>query len=378
VGRDLGDVPGAGVIVFFTYRMSLATWADRGILERELQVYRPLLARVGGVTFVTYGEGDGVFEPRLDGIRVLPRPPRLRPAALSLLAPWIYRRHIRAAAVLKTNQASGAWTAVLAKWLHGTPLVVRCGFPWSFNYERESSSRVRRLAVRLLERLAVRAADRVVVTSEEGGDYLVARHGLDRRRLRVVPNAIDVERFAPAPAALRETGLIAYVGRLAPEKRLDVLVAAAATVPGARLLLIGDGPEREGLAQRAAAGGVPLELAGTVPNATLPRWLARAETFVLPSAYEGQPKALLEAMACGLPVVGSDVAGIREIVRHGETGWLAPAGDVGALAGALRTLSTDAVLRERLGLAGRAEVTRRHALEAVVERELAVLAEVMR
>lgn len=371
-------MPTAGVIVFFTYRVSLATWAERGILERETQLYRSLLTRVGGVTFVTYGEGDGGFEPRLGGIRVLPRPRQLRPAALSLLAPWIYGRHIRAAAILKTNQASGAWTAVLAKWLHGRPLVVRCGFPWSLNYERESPSRVRRLAVRWLERLAVRAADRVVVTSEEGADYLVARHGVDRQRLRVVPNAIDVERFAPAPAARREKGLIAFVGRLAPEKRLDVLVTAAASVPGARLLLVGDGPEREQLARRAAAAGVPLELAGTVSNAALPEWLARAETFVLPSAYEGQPKALLEAMACGLPVVGSDVAGIREIVRHGETGWLAPAGDVGAFAAALRTLSSDPVLRERLGLAGRAEVARRHALQTVVERELAVLLEVAR
>lgn len=378
MGRDLGDMPAARVIVFFTYRVSLATWAERGILEREVQLYRPLLARMGGVTFVTYGHGDGRFEPDLGGIRVLPRPPRLRPAAFSLLAPWIYRRHIRAAAVLKTNQASGAWTAVLAKWLHGTPLVVRCGFPWSFNYDRESPRRGRRLAVRWLERLAVRAADRVIVTSAEAADYLVARHGVDRRRLRVIPNAIDVERFAPVPAARREKGLIAFVGRLAPEKRLDVLVSAAASVPGARLLLVGAGSERERLARHAAAAGVPLELPGIVPNAALPDWLARAEIFALPSAYEGQPKALLEAMACGLPVVGSDVAGIREIVRHGETGWLAPAGDVGAFAAALGTLSSDPGLRERLGLAGRAEVAGRHALATVVERELAVLSEVAR
>jgi glycosyltransferase involved in cell wall biosynthesis len=368
----------AGVIVFFTYRVSLATWAERGILEREIQVYRPLLERMGGVTFLTYGAGDADFEPRLGGIRVLPRPPRLGPAVLSLLAPWIYRRQIRAASVLKTNQASGAWTAVLARWLYGTPLVVRCGFPWSFNYDRESPRMVRRLAVRVLERLAVRAADRIVVTSEAVADYLVMRHGVDRGRLRIVPNAIDVDRFAPARPPRPEKGLIVFVGRLVPEKRLDVLVAAAASVPGARLLLIGDGPERERLAQQAAAAGVPLELAGTVPNTEVAAWLARAEIFALPSAYEGQPKALLEAMACGLPVVGSDVPGVRDIVRHGETGWLVPAGDVGALAVALAALSSDPGLRERLGLAGRTAVQHRYALPAVIEQEIAVLAEVAR
>lgn len=378
MGRDLGSMSTAGLIVFFTYRVSLATWAERGILEREIQVYRRLLPRVGSVTFLTYGADDRRFEPRLGGIGVLPRPPRLRPAVLSLLAPWVYRRQLRAAAVLKTNQASGAWTAVLAKCLHGTPLVVRCGFPWSFNYERESPSALRRLTVRLLERLAVRAADRVVVTSQSVADDLVARHGVDRQRLRIVPNAIDVDRFAPAPRAQREKGLIAFVGRLAPEKRLDVLVVAAASVPNARLLLIGEGPERERLARQAAATGVPLELPGTVSNTEVPDRLARAEIFALPSAYEGQPKALLEAMACGLPVVGSDVAGIREIVAHGESGLLTPAGDVDALAGALRALSNDPALRERLGLAGRAAVRRRYALDAVVEQEIAVLAEVAR
>ena len=378
MGRDLGSVPATGLTVFFTYGVSLATWAERGILDRETQVYRRLLPRVGGVTFVTYGAGDRSFEPRLGGIRVLPRPPRLGAASSSLLAPWVYRRELRGAGVLKTNQASGAWTAVLAKWLHGTPLIVRCGYPWSFNYERESRSPARRVVVRALERLAVRAADRVVVTSEAAGNYLVARHGLDRGRLRIVPNAIDMELFAPPPVDRREKGLVAFVGRLVPEKRLDVLVAAATTVPGVRLLVIGEGPEGERLADRAAAAGVPLERAGTVPNAELPGRLARAELFALPSAYEGQPKALLEAMACGLPVVGSDVAGIREIVRHGETGWLAPPGDVDGLAAALRVLSNDAALRERLGRAGRAAVQRRCALEAVVERELAVLAELAR
>lgn len=378
MGRDLGSVSTAGLTLFFTYRVSLATWAERGILDRETQVYRRLLTRVGGVTFVTYGSGDRAFEPGLGGIRVLPRPPRLGPALLSVLAPWVYRREIRAAGVLKTNQISGAWAAVLAKWLHGVPLVVRAGYPWSFNYERESRSAARRFAVRVLERLAVRAADRVVVTSETVGDYLVARHGVDRRRLRVVPNAIDVERFAPPPSGRREKGLIAFVGRLAPEKRLDVLVAAAAAVPGARLLVIGDGPEGDRVANRAAAAGVPLERPGAVPNAEVPARLARAEMFALPSAYEGQPKALLEAMACGLPVVGSDVPGIRELVRHGETGWLAPFGDVDAFAGALRALAGDAALRERLGRAARAEVQHRYALESVVEQELTVLNEVAR
>jgi glycosyltransferase involved in cell wall biosynthesis len=375
MGGDLGRVPPAPVILFFTYRVSLALWAERGILGRETELYHRILPHVGDVAFVTYGTDDAVHASRVAPIRLLPRPRALGTAAMSVLAPLVYRRDIRRAAVLKTNQASGAWTAVLASRLFGKPLVVRCGYPWSFNYARESPRAWRRLLVLLLERLAVRAADRVIVTTAEAGDYLARRHGLDQRRLRVVPNHVDLDRFAPDPAAKKSRGLVAYVGRLSPEKNLGALVDAVAQVEGARLLVVGDGPERDALARRAAAAGAAVELAGTLPNEALPHRLAEAEVFALPSLYEGQPKALLEAMACGVAVLGADVPGIRDVIRHGDTGWLARP-DATGLADGLRTLLGDAALRARLGERARAEVAARWSLDAVAARELEVLGEV--
>ncbi len=363
------------MILFFTYRVSLKTWVDHGIVERETQVYRRLLPRLGRVAFITYGAGDAALEPSLGGIAVLPRPPRVGMAAMSLLAPWLYRRQIRAASVLKTNQASGAWTAVIAKWLFRKPLIVRCGYPWSFNYARESEHRWKRGLVRVLERLAVRAADRVVVTSAAAGEYLVREHGVDAAHVRIVPNAIDVARFAPDTAAAREKGCVVFVGRLAPEKNLRALVRAVGRVPGARLRLVGDGPERADLEAAARQAGADVEFMGTVTNEAVPPLLNGAALFALPSHYEGQPKALLEAMACGLPVLGADVPGIREAVRHGDTGWLCAA-DEDSLARALATLLGDGALRERLGHAARAAVEREHSVDAVVERELAVIREV--
>jgi glycosyltransferase involved in cell wall biosynthesis len=368
-------VPPAPVILFFTYRVSLRTWVEQGIAARETEVYRRLLPRLGRIAFVTYGDGDAALEPALGGIRVLPRPARVGMAAMSVLAPWLYRREIRAAAVLKTNQASGAWTAVVAKWLFRKPLIVRCGYPWSFNYARESPRWWRRALVRRLERLAVRAADRVVVTSAAAGEYLVREHGLDAARVRVVPNAIDVARFAPDPAAVRDKGCVVFVGRLAPEKNLGALVEAVARVPGARLRLVGDGPERAALEVAARRAGAHVEFTGAVTNDTVPRLLHSGALFALPSRYEGQPKALLEAMACGMPVLGADVPGIREAVRHGETGWLC-APDADSLAAALRALLEDGGLRERLGRQARAAIEREHSVESVAERELAVIREV--
>jgi glycosyltransferase involved in cell wall biosynthesis len=365
---------GRGLVLFFTYRVSLATWAARGLLDREVELYRRLQPAVGPVTFVTYGgTDDRALGAPLAGIRVLPNRWGLPAWLMSLLAPLLYRRELGEAAVLKTNQASGAWTAVLAKRLTGRPLLVRCGYVWSVNHARESRSRWRSRLVFRLERAALRAADRVAVTSATARDYLVAAHGLDPARVLVVPNHVDTERFTPGLPALREPGLVGFVGRLAPEKNVESLVRAAAAVPGARLIAAGDGPLRPALAELARGLGLAAEFPGAIPNARVPDLLRRLALFVLPSRYEWSPKSLLEAMAAGVPVLAADVPGIREVVRHGETGWLAP-GETEGLRAGLAHLLGDAALRERLGEAGRRHVLRHHATERVVEQERALLA----
>ena len=374
MGGELGDVSATSVIVFFTYRVSLATWAARGILERETAFYRRLLGPLSRIGFVTYGAGDARFAERLAPIDVLPRPPVLNTAAMSLLAPLVHRRALAGATVLKTNQLAGAWTGALAKRITGKPLIVRAGYAWSANRAREVSPSRHRLITQL-ERFAVHAADRVIATSPGVADHLVATHRLDRARVCIVPNHVETERFAPAPATVREKGLVLFVGRLSPEKNIPALVEAVARVPGARLRIVGEGDEKPGIVAAATRAGIDVEFPGAVPNETLPQHINQAEVLALPSRYEGQPKAALEAMACGVPVLGADTPGIRGLIAHGETGWLVP-GDVAGLADGLSALLGDAPLRARLGAAARDAVVARHSLTAVAEAELAVIRDV--
>jgi glycosyltransferase involved in cell wall biosynthesis len=143
--------------------------------------------------------------------------------------------------------------------------------------------------------------------------------------------------------------------------------------------LVGDGSLRSELETLARELRIAerVTFAGRTPHSHLPEVLNRAQVFALTSRYEGHPKALIEAMACGLAVVGTDVDGIRDVIRHEETGLLCPPTPEG-VAVALRRLLESAALRNKLRRAARECVVLEYSLERIVERELNLLAEVGR
>jgi glycosyltransferase involved in cell wall biosynthesis len=205
-------------------------------------------------------------------------------------------------------------------------------------------------------------------------------------RLHVIANGIDVTRFAPSRRGRRkvreELGIpdsawvVGTVGRLAPEKDQALLVEAMAPLlgPGRRLVIVGDGTEREALRARIAStpGGRYVHMLGERDD--VENILAAWDAFALTSRTEGLPLVLLEAMATGLPVLCTAVGGIPDLVRHGVTGFLSPAGHCDPLTSHLASLSTDASLSRRVGEAGRHEILQRHSVERTA-REYGVLYE---
>jgi glycosyltransferase involved in cell wall biosynthesis len=204
-------------------------------------------------------------------------------------------------------------------------------------------------------------------------EYAIQRVHVSPCRVDVVPNGVGPQWFRPrrridCPGELT----VAWLGVMAPVKRLPALVRAVAGVAGVRLLLIGDGPQRPVVERTIAECGLRdrVELAGFVDDPY--PLLARAGAFVLPSAAEACPMALLQAMATGLPAIASAAGGIPEIVRHEVDGLLVPTGDDTALRGALRRLAMDAELRSGLGAAARQRIAAGFTLRACAERLVAV------
>jgi glycosyltransferase involved in cell wall biosynthesis len=218
-----------------------------------------------------------------------------------------------------------------------------------------------------VQKLAGRAAEKIVVPSPSVAS--VAREWCDvpEKKIVVIPNAIDPGEFEGLGGP--KYGIefpIGFLGRLDPIKRIGDLVKAMRNVPCGHLHIFGEGPEREEIEHTVIQLGLKtrVTLYGAVQRPQ--EALAKMRLLVLPSAAEGFGLVLIEAIAAGIPVVATDVMGIRDVVKDDVTGILVPPGQPNRLAEAINRLMADPVLRNRMIEAAFADVRKRFTWDVVL------------
>ncbi len=222
--------------------------------------------------------------------------------------------------------------------------------------------------------------DRIVAPTHSIVDHVVADENADRTRCRTIPNGVDTNLFRPADAerrhALRaELGfadtdvLIGIVASFTPVKRhvdlLDAFAEVKRTHSTARLVLIGDGPLRDAVRSQIAQLGLGDNVTLLGPRSDVDRILPALDVFVLSSNTEGLSNAILEAQACGLPVVATAVGGNPDLVHAGKTGWLVPPESPAELAHALGEAIAQPQTVRAFGANARAHVLREHSVDAM-------------
>lgn len=355
-----------------------------GLIDREIASYNKLAEQLDSIYFFTYGdERDLRYQgTRLKpNIKVLPQRIDLPPLLYSFLLPWLYRDRLQEVDILKTNQMGGSWAAVLAKWLFGKKLIVRCGYQHSLFLKHHGQTRPfhRRQAIQglvlaysIAEWIAYKSANAIVLATEADKQYVAKRYGISAEKIIIIPNYIDTERFKPMDDVGVEGNRICCVARLTPQKNLAMLLEAIRGLNG-KSVIFGDGPLRGELEKQAKRDNLNVSFAGRIPNERVPHELCRSELFVLPSLYEGNPKALLEAMACGLPVIGTDVPGIRDVIRHGWNGCLCEP-TASSIRASIQFILANRDLAAEMGQNARRCVMENYSLESLLKREVALLA----
>jgi glycosyltransferase involved in cell wall biosynthesis len=235
-------------------------------------------------------------------------------------------------------------------------------------------------AFRYVERALTHRASRIIAITNALARFQVERVGLPREKVEVIHYGLDEPPGPwgtnPADDVPGDARVLLAVCRLEPQKGIDVAIRALPEVvarhPDARLVVLGEGPQRAELEEPARSLGAPVHLLGRVPDVAA--WLRRAELLVHPVRWEGFGLALLEAMLASLPVVATRVSSIPEIVVDGETGLLVSPDDTAALAAALNRVLEDP---NGYGAAGQARARQEFSVAHMADRTLAVYESVL-
>jgi glycosyltransferase involved in cell wall biosynthesis len=230
---------------------------------------------------------------------------------------------------------------------------------------------------RRLQRYVVARADHIICVSREVEDALEGL-GADPSRMTRLSCGVNTARFAPASdkqAIRRRLGLgaegllVVFSGALCERKGVDVLLECARRMADLRFVFVGEGPLKARLPN--------CRFVGARSHAEMALWLNAGDIFALPSRSEGLPVALLEAMACALPVVCTDVGDCREAVRDGKTGLIVPANDPDVLGDRIGCLARDAGVRRKLGEAARSHVLAHYSGQAIASRIIGIYRQVL-
>lgn len=198
----------------------------------------------------------------------------------------------------------------------------------------------------------------------------IIKYGCPPEKIRIIPNAVDINRFKPR--SIRRENLVVWVGRFVPEKDLDTLVKAIAIVAkrfkDVEVCMVGDGPLKNEIIRLVHVSGLTthFNFTGSLGLAQVADILGTASIFVLPSLKEGMPNSLLEAMASGLAVVGSDISGIKALVTHDKNGLLVPPKNCHALSKAILELLENPDLRSKMGQNARLYIVKTHSWNTII------------
>jgi len=278
--------------------------------------------------------------------------------------------------IVHTHLLPATQVGLAAARLTGSPAVTTV----HFTFERLGRSKL----LRQMNRASFRFYKRIFAISDAVKRSILDHCHVPEERIAVLRSGVDFARIAGGDPQLRsrtrqQMGIrndeivIGSVGRLEKIKGHGLLIDALAQLepaglPPVRLVLVGDGPEKAALEQKAAQRGVDHRVIFAGAQKKTAALLTSFDIFVLPSLFEALGLSIIEAMGAGLPVIGSTAGGIPEIVSHGSSGLLFEAGNSSDLAGCLNRLIRSPELRARLGDEGKAEVVKQFANERYVER----------
>lgn len=373
----------------FTEGISLEAWVEQGLISREKQIYEEHLkaGNFDEVIWFTYGRRDveirdSLVKQRLldERIIVVPMPwyfiGKYRTQIYSYLLPYVQKKYCRQLCFIKTNQMRGAWTANKIHDIYRIPFMLRTGYTctnlwknkkeqetlWYKRYQLERNYK----KYRKIENRLYQECDIATVSSEHDKKYICSSYQIPESKVQVVTNYIDCELFRPMPEIPKKEKRFIFVGRLNKEKNLFNIIQALGEL-GVGLDIYGKGELREQLGKYVQDNKWDVCFKGVVDNQELPKVYNQYDYYIIASPFEGMPKTLLEAMACGLICLGANTSGIKEVIKNKKNGYLIQDIFAESIKQAIREI--DETKNEKLSKNAVRYIREKHSIEAVCNKE---------
>lgn len=371
------------IVVIFTYGISLKKWSDIGVIDREVKVYKELIRKGVKVNFITFGdETDYEYKHIIGDIAIYPvferigySKSRMIRFIKSFFISFVFSDLFKQVDVIKTNQMWGAWVAVMSSILWSKKLIIRCGYEAYKNAVSENShSALYLLFLKSISYISYHASDKVLVSSKVISDYIVDEFDVEKEKVKYMWNYVDTGKFYKIGSEKYDRRAV-FIGRLSREKNIFALIDAL-DGEGIDLDIVGDGELREEIVKYSELKDLNVNMLGIIPHDHLPYVLNKYSLYVLCSFYEGNPKALLEAMACGLAVVGVNVAGISEVIEDKQNGILCDNNYI-SIRSAILSVIEDKDFRDSLGYNANKTIIENCSLDKYVKGEIDLLYNIM-
>ena len=316
------------IVYFLTYGYSLETWNESSALEREVKYFNLLSKNLGYKFFIiTYGnESDLEYSGLFSGSEIIPLykykkhfDSKLLNFLNSLTFPMKIKNIINEDIhITKQNQLLGLWVSYIFKKITRSKFFIRTGYDMYFFSKAEKKSFIKQKLYMLLTFFGLNSADLYSVTSRADYDFLLKTFNFKEKKLKILKNWVETSQSFDAVG--RNEKLIS-IGRLEYQKNYQFLVEelSGQDIP---LIIYGSGSKREELLKLSKNLNVNLEIIDSISNSELINNLHNVKYFILPSHYEGNPKALLEAMSAGCIVFASNIKNHNEIINHKVNGFL--------------------------------------------------------
>ncbi|CAN2048468.1 Group 1 glycosyl transferase [Candidatus Magnetomoraceae bacterium gMMP-1] len=351
------------------------TWQNAGLITRELGYYSELSKHIGQLGFLSYGTDESCEQNYLNQHLLNANVKWTMPKRLSdmrygnLFASFLStlnKSKFINCKLIRSNQMSGAWAgAILAKRL-GVPFILRCGYILSEHQSKNQQKfQIRHRIFYTLEKWTAQIADAVIVTYPNAKQFFIEKHSIYEKKIHVFGNPINTDLFKPIN--LKTSRDVISIGRFTNQKNLTALIHAC-KLTNSSLTLLGNGPLKSDLKRFVYEINADVNFHKQIQNDKVPQLLAKHRIFVLPSLYEGNPKALLEAMSCGLPCIASHIKEHQDIIEDSREGLLCGT-SAEEIAKCIEYLKKEPEFSDSLGKSARQKILREYSMAGIAKKE---------